>query len=37
VDRPVTVRALASTMVRAMGRDSVKGVLRYPQIDEMSS
>lgn len=37
VDRPVTVHSLASAMVRAVGRESVKGVLRYPQIDELSA
>lgn len=37
VDRPVSVQALAFTMVRAMGRESIKGVLRYPQIDEFSA
>ena len=37
VDRPVTVHALASAMVRAMGRPSVKGVQRYPEIDQLSA
>jgi len=37
VDRPVTVHSLASAMVRSIGRNSVKGVLRYPQIDELSA
>ena len=37
VDRPVAVHALASAMVRAMGRPSVKGVQRYPDIDRLSA
>lgn len=37
VDRPVAVQSLASAMIRAIGRESVKGVLRYPQIDELSA
>ena len=37
VDRPVTVHALASAMVRAMGRPTVKGVQRYPEIDQLSA
>lgn len=37
VDRPVTVQSLAAAMVRSMNPDSsVKGVLRYPQIDELN-
>lgn len=37
VDRPVTVQALASSLVRAVDKDSVRGVLRYPQMDELSA
>ena len=37
VDRPVTVNSLATAIVRAIGRDSVKGIQRYPQIDQLSS
>jgi len=37
VDRPVTVNSLASAIVRGIGRETVKGVLRYPQIDELSA
>jgi nucleoside-diphosphate-sugar epimerase len=36
VDRPVTVQALASAMVRAIGRPEVRGILRYPQIDQLN-
>jgi nucleoside-diphosphate-sugar epimerase len=37
VDRPVTVQALAAAMIRAIGRDSVKGVLRFKDIDELNA
>ena len=36
VDRPVTVQSLASAMVRAVSNSETKGILRYPQIDELS-
>lgn len=36
VDRPVTVQALASAMVAALSRDDVEGILRYPEIDQLS-
>lgn len=36
VDRPVTVQSLATAIVRAMGKDSVRGVQRYPDIDQLS-
>jgi hypothetical protein len=36
VDRPVTVDALASAIVRAMGDASIVGIQRYPQIDRLS-
>lgn len=35
VDRPVTVQALASCIVRSISRQDVSGVLRYSQIDEL--
>jgi len=37
VDRPVTVQSLGSAIVSAMGKDSIKGVLRYTEIDALSS
>ncbi len=37
VDRPVTVVSLASAMVRAIGKETVQGILRYPQIDDLSA
>mmetsp|Transcript_34137 Transcript_34137/g.80345 ORF Transcript_34137/g.80345 Transcript_34137/m.80345 type:complete len:348 (-) Transcript_34137:155-1198(-) len=38
VDRPVTVQSLANAVVKAIGKDStVEGVLRYPEIDALSS
>lgn len=36
VDRPVTVQALSNAVIKAMGQDNVRGVLRYPQIEELS-
>jgi nucleoside-diphosphate-sugar epimerase len=36
VDRPVTVQALSCAIVKAMDKDDVSGILRYPQIDELS-
>ena len=36
VDRPVTVQALSCAIVRAMDRDSVSGILRYSEIEELS-
>jgi NAD dependent epimerase/dehydratase family len=36
VDRPVTVDALASAIVRAIGDESIVGIQRYPQIDRLS-
>ncbi|GAX16852.1 hypothetical protein FisN_5Hh225 [Fistulifera solaris] len=37
VDRPVTVQNLSNAMVKAIARDDVKGLLRYQQIDDISS
>lgn len=37
IDRPVTVQSLAAAMVRAIGKESVQGILRYPDIDELAS
>lgn len=37
VDRPVTVQNLSKAMVRAIGREDVKGLLRYQQIDDIST
>jgi nucleoside-diphosphate-sugar epimerase len=37
VDRPVTVQKLSNAMVKAIARDDVKGLLRYQQIDDISS
>jgi nucleoside-diphosphate-sugar epimerase len=37
VDRPVTVKSLAKTIVRSMSDASVKGVQRYSQIDKLGS
>lgn len=37
VDRPVTVQNLSKAMVRAIARDDTKGVLRYQEIDDISS
>lgn len=36
VDRPVTVQALSGAIVRAVGRDDVKGVQRYSEIDALN-
>ena len=37
VDRPVTVQALSNAIVRSINPDSsVEGILRYPQIDQLS-
>ena len=36
VDRPVTVQSLANAIVRSISRDSVRGVQRYKQIDELN-
>jgi nucleoside-diphosphate-sugar epimerase len=36
VDKPVTVQALSSAVVRSMDRENVRGVLRYPEIEELS-
>jgi len=36
VDRPVTVQSLSSAIVRSVGRNSVRGVQRYAQIDELA-
>lgn len=36
VDRPVTVQSLGSAIVSAMGKESVKGVLRYTDIDDLN-
>mmetsp|Transcript_20597 Transcript_20597/g.26544 ORF Transcript_20597/g.26544 Transcript_20597/m.26544 type:complete len:321 (+) Transcript_20597:70-1032(+) len=37
VDRPVTVQSLAAAMVRSMGSEDVSGVLRYKEIERLSS
>lgn len=37
VDRPVTVQNLSKAMIRAIEKNDVKGLLRYQQIDELSS
>lgn len=37
VDRPVTVQALSAAIVRAMSDSAIKGILRYPQIEDLSS
>lgn len=36
VDRPVTVQALACAMIRSMDRDTVSGVQRYKEIDQLN-
>lgn len=36
VDRPVTVQSLANAIVRSISEPSVRSVLRYTQIDELS-
>jgi hypothetical protein len=36
VDRPVSVQALACAIVRAMDRENVSGILRYPEIDALN-
>jgi hypothetical protein len=36
VDRPVTVQSLANAVVRSISRESVRGVQRYKQIDELN-
>jgi hypothetical protein len=36
VDRPVTVQALSNAIVKAIAQEDVSGILRYPQIDELS-
>lgn len=36
VDRPVTVQSLANAMVRSISRTSVRGVLRYTEIDALN-
>lgn len=36
VDRPVTVQSVANAMVRSLSRESVEGVLRYPEIDALN-
>ena len=37
VDRPVTVQTLASAMVQSIATPTVRGILRYPQIDEIGA
>eukprot|EP00536_Pseudo-nitzschia_multiseries_P006120 jgi/Psemu1/296137/fgenesh1_pm.126_\ len=38
VDRPVTVQSLANAVVKSISQDStVEGILRYPEIDSLSS
>jgi NAD(P)-dependent dehydrogenase (short-subunit alcohol dehydrogenase family) len=36
VDRPVTVQSVANAMVRSLSRESVEGILRYPEIDTLN-
>lgn len=36
VDRPVTVQSLANAIVRSISRESVRGVQRYMDIDELN-
>jgi nucleoside-diphosphate-sugar epimerase len=36
VDRPVTVQALSSAMIRSMNDTNVRGVQRYQEIDKLS-
>jgi hypothetical protein len=36
VDRPVTVQSLANAIVRSIARDSVRGIQRFQQIDELN-
>jgi hypothetical protein len=36
VDRPVTVQSVGAAIVAAIGQDSVKGVLRYKEIDALN-
>jgi hypothetical protein len=36
VDRPVTVQALSNAIIKAISQENVQGILRYPQIDELS-
>ena len=36
VDRPVTVQSLANAIVRSISLPSIRGVLRYTKIDELS-
>ena len=36
VDRPVTVQALSNAIVKAVSQEDVRGILRYPEIDELS-
>ncbi len=36
VDRPVTVQSLANAIVRSISVSSVRGVLRYTEIDKLS-
>ena len=36
VDRPVTVQSLANAIVRSISQPSVRNVLRYEQIDDLS-
>jgi nucleoside-diphosphate-sugar epimerase len=36
VDRPVTVQSLAVAMIRSLSRDFIQGILRYPEIDQLS-
>jgi hypothetical protein len=36
VDRPVTVQSLANAIVRSISRESVRGVQRYKEIDQLN-
>jgi hypothetical protein len=36
VDRPVTVQSLANAIVRSISRESVRGVQRFTEIDELN-
>lgn len=37
VDRPVTVQSLASAMIKAIQDETQSGILRYPEIEKLSS
>jgi GDP-mannose 4,6 dehydratase len=37
VDRPVTVDSLSTTIVKSMSDEAIRGIQRYPQIDQISA